>query len=73
MRVVVRHVDELRAAVVRRGRDRPRELLLSYLGGHVDNLAALHVRPEIHDQARELLDPFVHRQAIVTGARMTFT
>ena len=72
VRVVVRHVDELRATLVGNSRDRPRQVLLTQLGRDHDDLSGLHVRAELDDQPGETLAAFVHAQAIVTGARMRF-
>ena len=50
--VVVAHVDELRAALVRPRGDGSGKLLLAEVGRKVDDLPRLHVRAEVDDQLR---------------------
>ena len=53
VQVELRHVDVLRARAIRGGGDRARQLELARLGGDRDDLPALHVGGEAHDELGE--------------------
>jgi len=68
MRVEVRHVDELGAAVVGGCGDLARERLVTERGGHQQDLPRLDVRAVDGELGKRSESGGIHRQAILPGA-----